>query len=226
MQRSGYTAWYRLCGVLLAVCTALLVIAAAIAVPIVLRPFYYAQTDALKLPQQTGYSVGVIRQAYDQVMDFLVCGKPFGTGALPYSQAGKSHFEDCRTLFQLDFRVLGIGLALTAALTAVRAVLRKKGLAGRQRRLPVFWSAVFSCGVFALLAVWGAISFDSLFVAFHATFFPGKSNWIFDPATDAIINILPETFFLRCAVLIAALIFLVNGLFFAADAVWRGRKRG
>ena len=31
MQRSGHTAWYRLCGVLLAVCTALLVIAAAIA---------------------------------------------------------------------------------------------------------------------------------------------------------------------------------------------------
>ena len=46
------------------------------------------------------------------------------------------------------------------------------------------------------------------FAAFHALFFPGKDNWLFDPATDPVIGILPETFFLRCAVLILALLLL------------------
>ena len=95
----------------------------------------------------------------------------------------------------------------------------------RARHLPVFWSAVGMCAVFAVLAVWGAVDFDTLFVAFHAAFFPGKSNWIFDPRYDQIINILPQQFFLHCAALIAGLIFAAVIAFFAADALWRRKQK-
>ncbi len=215
-----------LCRVLCAVCAALLVITAAIAAPILIRPFYYLQIGPLQLERYTGYSEQVIREAYDEVMDFLVCGQPFGTGQLAYSAEGESHFEDCRILFQLDFRVMGVTAFILVLLWVLRAALRRRGHGiAPARHLPVFWSAVGSCGVFAVLAVWGAVSFDSLFVAFHAAFFPGKSNWIFDPRYDEIINILPQQFFLHCAVLIAVIIFAVNAAFLAADALWRRKAK-
>ena len=51
-----------------------------------------------------------------------------------------------------------------------------------------------------------ALDFDRAFVVFHALFFPGKDNWIFDPAADQIIWVMPEVFFRNCALLIGALL--------------------
>lgn len=46
--------------------------------------------------------------------------------------------------------------------------------------------------------------FDKAFVVFHHLFFPGKTNWLFNPETDEIIQVLPEAFFRDCAILIGA----------------------
>ncbi|WP_201330538.1 lipoprotein intramolecular transacylase Lit, partial [Lactobacillus nasalidis] len=39
--------------------------------------------------------------------------------------------------------------------------------------------------------------FDSFFRIFH-TFFFHNNNWLFDPATDPVINVLTEGFFAAC----------------------------
>ena len=220
---------HKLGNVLCVVATVLLVVAAAIAVPILLRPFYYMQIGPLRLERSTGLERAVIRQAYDEVMDYLVLGRPFGTGQLAYSAAGKSHFEDCRGLFVLDFWVIGVTVGLLLLLWALRALARRGQPSlsvprQRQGHLPVFWAAVLCCALFVALAVWGAVSFDSLFTAFHRVFFPGKTNWVFDPAQDAIINILPQRFFLHCAALIVGIIFVTCLCFFVVDARWRRRQ--
>lgn len=217
--------WQNICAVLTAVCATLAVVAGAIAAPILIRPFYYMQIEPLRISERTGYSEDTIRGAFDEVMDFLVFGAEFSTGELAYSAEGKSHFEDCRNLFVLDFWVLGISAAILLVLLVLRHCKKSPTEKTRPMHLPVFWSAVGMCAVFAVLAVWGAVDFNSLFVAFHAAFFPGKSNWIFDPRHDQIINVLPQQFFLHCAVLIAGLIFLAVIVFFTADAVWRRKQK-
>ena len=98
--------------VLCAVILALLVLSFSIAVPILFRPFYYLQIKTLNLPERTGLSEEVIREAYDEVLDYCVLGKPFGTGQLAWSESGYSHFADVRGLFLVDFWVLGITAAL------------------------------------------------------------------------------------------------------------------
>ena len=55
------------------------------------------------------------------------------------------------------------------------------------------------------LALWAVLDFGSLFTAFHRLFFPGKTNWTFDPRLDEIILILPEAFWARAAALTAGL---------------------
>lgn len=101
---------------LTSVLLALFLLTGAIAVPILYRPFYYSQAEALELSAQTGYSQETIRGAFDEVMDFLVKDEPFGTGALRWSESGREHFVDCQRLFWLDFHVLEITAALLAAI--------------------------------------------------------------------------------------------------------------
>ena len=55
-----------------------------------------------------------------------------------------------------------------------------------------------------------ALDFNSAFLVFHALFFAGKDNWLFDPATDEIIDALPEEFFMNCAILIGASLILIS----------------
>lgn len=183
---------------------ALFLLTGAVAVPILWRGFYYGQIGALSLPARTGFSPEVIRGAFDQVMDYLVKGAPFGTGALRWSESGMAHFADCQRLFQLDFRVLEVTAALLLAilvLTAARQVKLHRFLG----RGPCFWAFAVLAAAFLVLGIWAAADFDSLFTAFHHVFFPGKTNWVFDYRLDQIILILPEEFWARAAALVGGL---------------------
>ena len=191
---------------LTSVLLALFLLTGAIAVPILYRPFYYAQAEALDLPAQTGYSEETIRGAFDEVMDFLVKDAPFGTGDLKWSESGRSHFVDCKALFWLDFYVLEATAALLAAILILTAA-KKLTLHRFCGRGPCFWALMGMAAVLGALAVWALVDFPSLFTAFHTLFFPGKSNWVFDWRMDQIILILPEDFWARAAVLVGAVAF-------------------
>lgn len=205
----------RLCTALLAVLLALFAVAGSLAVPILCRPFYYLHIELLDLPEQTPWDAATIRAAYDEVMDYLLLDAPFGTGALSWSESGRSHFEDVRLLFRLDLAVTAVtGAALLVLWLLWRRLPRPAGGRGAP-----FWAG---CGILAGTAALGAacaIDFDAAFAAFHQVFFPGKTNWLFDPRTDEIIRILPEAYFRDCAALALALL-----LAFAAVYLLAGRK--
>ena len=202
---------------------ALLVLTFSIAVPILCRPFYYAHISALDLPARTGWSAETIRQAYDQVLDFCVFGAPFGTGKLAWSESGMSHFADVRVLFRLDFIVLAASLAVCLLLWG----LNRRGKFAFHRFLgrgPGFWAGTGAAAAVLVLAGLAALDFDRAFTLFHAVFFPGKDNWIFDPATDQIILVMPQVFFRNCAILIGGVLLVCcAGLIFAG--LHRRRKR-
>ena len=184
----------KILSVLLAVLTACLVLSSSVAVPILCRPFYYAHIGPLGLVQATGLTEEAIRQAYD-----------------------------VRVLFLLDLAVL----ALSAALLLLWFLLgRRMGLGPRPLlgRGPGFWAAAGLGIVFAVVGLLASLDFERAFVVFHALFFPGKDNWLFDPAVDQIILILPEVFFRNCALLIGGLILLWCAILIGTD-LWLGRRR-
>ena len=66
-----------------------------------------------------------------------------------------------------------------------------------------------------------ALDFDRAFVIFHGIFFPGKTNWVFDWHADPIIRVLPQEFFMDCAILIGVgLITMAVGIL-----VWEGKRK-
>lgn len=209
----------RLLSVLCAVCVFLFLLTASIGLPIYIRPFYYAHIGAYDLAEVSGYTETEIRQAYDEVLDYLTLpGREFGTGVLPHSPEGRAHFEDCKVLFDLNGAVL-IG---SGAVLAVLFLLRKKCGPYRLGN----HSAAFLAAVLALIApvaigALAAVDFDRAFVIFHSIFFPGKTNWVFDWYRDPIIRVLPQEFFRNCAILIGAgLVTMAGGIL-----LWE-RKRG
>ena len=205
--------------------TALLVLSASIAVPLLCRPFYYAHIQALNLDGYTGLSVEQIKEAFDQVMDYCLGLRPdFAAGVLPFSESGASHFADVRVLFLLDLWVAVISLA---ALVILFIISRRKKLtpAPLLGHGPGFWAAIGLGGLFLIVGGLAATNFERAFVIFHSLFFPGKTNWLFDWRTDPIILLLPEDFFRNCAVLILALLIFWCVILIAADLLAQRRRK-
>ena len=197
----------KLLTVVLAVLTAITLMTAAIAAPILCRPFYYAHIDALDLCEQTGYTEEEIRTAFDEMMDYCLGGEEFSTGVLKWSEEGKSHFTDVRKLFLLDLKWLAFGVILLIGTAICMKVSGKRPALLAGRGFP-FWAGAGLGGAFLIVGGLAALDFDRAFVIFHTLFFPGKDNWLFDPRTDEIINILPQEFFMNCAILILAVLIL------------------
>jgi integral membrane protein (TIGR01906 family) len=207
------------------VAIALLIITFSIGLPIYVRPFYYAHIAPLDLVEDTGKTVEQIKDGYDEVLDYLTLpGREFSAGDFAYSEEGKSHFEDCKVLFDLN----AIALLASAAVALTLWSLNKRRLIELQQPWGFAPTAVAGTAVLALflvLAVLVAIDFDAAFTAFHTLFFPGKANWLFDPATDEIILALPETFFMNCAILIGGSVIAISA-FFAVRGYKKRKGRG
>ena len=187
---------------LLCAFTALLVITGSIALPIYVRPFYYCQIDALGIPADTGYDKQTIIEAYDEVLDYLTLpNREFGTGVFSHSADGAAHFADCKALFDLN------AIILLASLVGVMVlqILRRFGVFDLyyfRGRHPAFRCGGSILLAFAAVGGLAALNFDRAFEVFHAIFFPGKDNWVFNYRADAIILAMPQGFFMNCAILI------------------------
>ena len=187
-----------------------LIITFSIALPIYCRFFYYMQIEPLDLLLKTGYDLETIKSAYNEVLDFLTLPNvEFGTGVFKFTEEGKAHFYDCKVLFNLNLTVLIVSFAVATTLL----VLDKTKVVKLCRPFNMsvsFISALSIFIVFGILALIISIDFDMAFTVFHKIFFPGKDNWLFDPRYDQILKILPQEFFMNCAILIGASIILIS----------------
>ena len=211
--------------VLLAAMTALTLLTGAVAAPILCRPFYYAHIVPLALEERTGLTRDEIKTAYDEVLDYCLGQRPdFSAGVLRWSDSGRDHFADVRGLFLLDLTALACALGALGALAYLvwRGRTRPAPLLGRG---PAFWAGAGLGCVFLIIAALAALDFDRAFAVFHALFFPGKDNWMFDPARDQVINILPQAFFRDCAILILAILVLGCAALIAFDLIRAKSKK-
>ncbi len=155
---------------------------------------YTRDIDALNISENTGLSKGEILANYKAVTEFLspFSSGEFGLPSLKYSQMGASHFYDCKLIFNAVY-VLGAVSAFGILFAALRKKLNNPKILSLGAAVTVFVPAVL---ISAIL-----INFDLVFNRFHALFFK-DGTWILDPDVDEIINILPEDFFMHCAVVI------------------------
>lgn len=219
------------------ICLFMFLLTFAISLPIINRWFYYIQIKTLNLEEVSGYSYGDIKSAFDSIMDYLTriwnkdywesnaVGSQYYIGVFKCSESGASHFDDCKTLFILDIIVMSVtgGVTLILSILWKCKIVKINSIGGHTA---AFWTAI--CAVILpvlLIAIIALVGFDEAFEAFHHIFFPGKDNWVFSSYTDEIIKVLPEEFFLNCAIFIAVGLVFFSAVIIAADCIVTRRKR-
>lgn len=198
----------------------------SIGLPIYCRFFYYIQIKTLKMEEATGWSYSTIKRAYDDILNFCTLpGYPCKTGELYLSEEGQAHFADCKVLFDLNFWALLSSGVITLALTLLNR-FKVITLCRPFKHRPYLLSAVIGVAIpviIALLAV--IVGFDNAFAAFHKVFFPNKENWVFDPMTEQIIEVMPEEFFMNCAIIIGVGLVAFAAALIIADVVLTKKEK-
>lgn len=202
----------------------------SIGLPIYCRFFYYIQIKTLNLPEQAArYGINAdyndIKTAYDRILDFCTLpNKPFKSGVFAMSESGISHFADCKVLFDLNLA----GMIVSGAVTLTIVLLNRFKVITLVRPMghrAYLISAIVALALPIVIGALAAINFDKAFEIFHGIFFPGKTNWTFDPYYDQIITVMPEEFFMNCAIIIGVGLIVFSAALIAADLVlWRKEK--
>ena len=109
------------------------------------------------------------------------------------SEEGEIHFEEVKRIFLNIEYASFVLVPLTLLLTAWQ--IRKKNAP--------FFAVLSAFPTFLVLIVGSlvALNWDFCFVLFHKILFR-NDYWIFDPACDPVITILPDAYFLHAAALI------------------------
>ena len=205
----------KLLSAIMALAVALALLTGSIAVPVALRPFYYAHIVPLHISERSCLTAQEICQAYDEVLDYCTGEEnEFSAGILSFSAEGAAHFADCRLLFLLDHWLFAVSMAVIAAILVYD---RKHKLHRFHNRGPAFWGASGMCAVLLAAGAFAAVNFDRAFKLFHTVLFPGKTNWVLNYADDPVVKIFPEAFFFDCALLVVAVALFVTAIIVVLD---------
>lgn len=140
---------------------------------------------------QIGLSWSQLFHNYRELMAYL--NFPWVTSLalsnFPVSASGAQHFADVKVLFELAW-----GLCLLSSPLALRFWQKLKQ---PKQRVRLYFPSQIAVVVPLVILGLAAMNFDQFFVMFHHFFFQ-NNNWLFDPATDPIILVLPEAFFAYC----------------------------
>jgi len=179
----------------------LCLLAAAILLTIYLAwLFYPLEISYFALPDKVYLKAETIQYNFNILMNYLT--NPFSQKlAMPdfrSSAAGLYHFQAVKYLFHLAQAIFLV--TLPALIFFIKKVVKKRFLALYQRSL-----FILSVLPFVMICLAGLIGFNSFFTLFHQVLFAGDNTWLFDPAKDPVIWILPEEFFMHAFILFALL---------------------
>lgn len=204
--------------ILLAIVFLLFAVSLATVFTLNFRPLYYHDIEALNIPLMSGLPEAEIKLNYDALISY---NSMFFTGelvfpTLPMSANGKIHFEEVKAIF-VAVQVL---LILSAVALVVGMALKLKSKNYSFLKL----NAILAVAVPLLLGTIIAANWSFFFTKFHEIFF-NNDYWIFSAETDPVITILPDTFFMHCAVLILAIVVLLSLLSLAIYLIIKNKSK-
>lgn len=143
-----------------------------------------------------------------------------------FNEQDRLHMADVKNLFLGGLKLRNICTGLALILLGVVFIIGKRNpkllIYGYLRAFAVF----LVVGIF--LAIAFAIDFTACFTIFHKIFFM-NDLWLFDPATDYMIRMLPEGFFsdmvIRIATVFGTECILAGGIFAGIGRIADRNKR-
>ncbi len=165
---------------------------------------YRMYIQSTNLMDDVGKTIEQVMFIYKELMRYL---GPFSTGPLAIegvkmSQEGIIHFKEVRDIFILFYQIL-----LVSSLILGYLIIRFK----KETLTLIKPASKVMILIPTILGLMMAIDFNRVFVLFHQIAFR-NDLWIFDPAYDPIILLLPESFFMLMGLAIVILILIIVGI--------------
>jgi integral membrane protein (TIGR01906 family) len=197
---------FKITDLLIGIIFTLLFISIAVVITINFRPLYYMDIKLLNIETSSGIAKSDILKNYNALIDY---SSPFFKGGLKFptlaaSASGLKHFAEVKTLFTA-FYIMG-------AITLILGILIFIYKSRNREYSYLLASSITAIVLPLLLGILMAVNFERTFIIFHKIFF-NNNDWLFDPVTDPIITILPEDFFMHCAILIILIVILLSAVF-------------
>ncbi|UJD03626.1 TIGR01906 family membrane protein [Streptococcus infantis] len=189
----------------------------AILLTIYLAWFLYPlEISWLHLTSRVPFQPQTIQHNFNVLMDYLTnpLNQALKMPDFPSSASGIHHFAVVKGLFHLTQGVAMVTLPIFYLFW--KQVIQKGFLSLFRRGLLIMLSLPLILGFVGVF-----IGFEQFFTLFHQILFVGDDTWLFDPAKDPVILILPEDFFLHTFLLFFCLYELIFGFMYL-----KSRKTG
>jgi len=190
-----------------------IVLSISIDFTLVFKPLYYFDITNLSIASSSNLSKVDILKNYNYTINYVIENKSsvYNLPTLPSSPEAQIHFYEVKQLF----------VKMTIFLIISLVVVVAYGIFIKIKPRVLKWSSILLLLSSIGIIIPSLINFNDFFDFFHSVFFK-NSYWEFDPVKDPIITILPEDFFLHCAILIISL-WLLSSLVLAL--IYKKRKR-
>ena len=182
----------------------------AILLTIYLAWFIYPlEISWLHLTSRVPFQPQTIQHNFNVLMDYLTnpLNQALEMPNFPSSASGIHHFAVVKGLFHLAQGVAIVTLPIFYLFW--KQVIQKGFLSLYRRGLLIMLSLPLVLGLVGVF-----IGFEQFFTLFHQILFVGDDTWLFDPAKDPVILILPENFFLQAFLLFFCLYELIFGFMY------------
>lgn len=207
--------------VLTAIATAIVIVAISV-IPFLSPQWVAFEQGRAEAAAWTGFSEADLRVATDSILSDLVFGPPnFDVeiaGNPVLTEREQSHMRDVRGVFA--------GFAVLALVSAIGLILLYAG-ARRAGHVDRWWRGVRNgARAMVLVVIVGGVvayvAFDAAFEIFHRLFFAG-GTYLFDPATDRLVQLFPFTFWQETTIALGVVI-IVLSIATSLVASWRLRR--
>lgn len=192
--------------------------------------FYEKEYEKYKVTDDLGMQMADVMDVTVYMMDYLI-GKEETLSVVTdvdgreqdfFNEQDRLHMADVRNLFLGGLRLRNILFGITAVLLLLLVFWKAdvRGLLFSAYRIAM---AVFGAAV-VFLGIAFTVNFTECFRIFHEMFFT-NDLWLFDPATDYMIRMLPEGFFSDMAVRIFLVFMAVLLILGVILRILRGQRK-
>jgi integral membrane protein (TIGR01906 family) len=179
----------------------LLVFAYSFAVVLTLNfsPLYYLYIESTGWPESVNMPMSEITSNYEALIKYnsLFFTGPLEFPTLDLSSHGRIHYEEVKRIFV----VFQIACIVSSAVLIFAAIAKLRCRKAVFLKIGGIASIIFA----AAIVIYLGVDWQSFFVRFHETFF-NNDYWMFDSTVDPSILILPNGYFMACAVMIFVIV--------------------
>jgi len=194
----------------------LLIIGAAVWFTVGFKELYYYDIDKLKIEEMSGMTKADIKLNYDYLIDYNLDKKvgSFELPTLPSSEFGKIHFEEVRDIIQNVINLFYV--CVVVCVIGIIISIKKKNI----NILKITSISLIIMPIVVAIPI--LMNFEKSFVVFHELLF-SNDYWIFDPALDPVITMLPEQFFFHAGMMILVLALFTSMLLYLSYKILKNK---